>query len=130
MRSKNAKRFKVKNMTIEQSGQEFSKAWKKTQQGKPHENGYDLVLTFPDLNHIAKVLSTKRLRLIQTIRDKKPTSIRQLAILVDRVQRNVQRDVQVLAELGIIELKLLHSNGQKRESLKPEFNWDGFDIAV
>lgn len=125
-----AKRFKVKIMTLEQSGQEFTKAWKMTEQGKPYEKGYDLVLTFPDLSWIAKVLSPERVRLIQTIRDKKPTSIRQLAILLERAQQNVQRDVQELAELGIIELKVMRAKGQKRESLQPEFNWDGFDIAV
>jgi predicted transcriptional regulator len=125
-----AKRFKVKIMTLEQSGHEFTKAWKMTEQGKPYERGYDLVLAFPDLSWIAKVLSPERVRLIQTIRDKKPTSIRQLAILLERAQQNVQRDVQELAELGIIELKVMRVKGQKRESLQPEFNWDGFDIAV
>jgi predicted transcriptional regulator len=130
MRSKKAKRFKVKIMTLEQSGQELSKAWKKTQQGKRHEKGYGLVLIFPDLESIAKVLSPRRFRLIQTIRDQKPTSIRQLAIHLERTQKSVQRDVLELAEIGIIELKLMRAKGKKRESLQPEFNWDGFDIAV
>ena len=35
-----------------------------------------------------------------------------------------------LAQLGIIELKRTRKEGQKRESLQPEYNWDGFDIAV
>lgn len=125
-----AKRFKVKIMSLEQSGKEFVKAWKMTEKGEAYERDYDMVLTFPDLAWIAKVLSPERVRLIQTIRDKKPTSIRQLAKLLDRAQQNVQRDVQELADLGIVELKRVRKKGQKRESLQPEFNWDGFDIAV
>lgn len=125
-----AKRFKVKIMSLEQSGKEFEKAWKMTEKGEAYERDYDMVLTFPDLTWITKVLSPERVRLIQTIRDKKPTSIRQLAKLLDRAQQNVQRDVQELADLGIVELKRIRKKGQKRESLQPEFNWDGFDIAV
>jgi len=125
-----AKRFKVKIMNPDQSGKEFVKAWKMAEKGEDYEGDYDLVLTFPDLSWIAKVLSPERVRIIQTIRDQKPASIRQLAKLLDRAQQNVQKDVQELAGLGIIELKRMRKKGQKRESLQPEFNWDGFDIAV
>jgi len=125
-----AKRFKVKIMTLEQSGREFSNAWKLTASGKNYETDYDLVLTFPDLSLISKVLSPERVRLIQTIRDNKPTSLRQLAKLLNRAQQNVQRDAQELAEFGIIKLKKVRKKGQKRESIQPQFDWDGFDIAV
>ena len=125
-----AKRFKVKIQNFEQTKQEFLKAWKMAEKGKDSESGYDLVLAFPDLSWISKVLSPERVRMIQTIRDKKPESIRQLSKLLNRAQQNVQRDVQELAQLGIIELKKTHKKGQKRESIQPEYNWDGFDIAV
>jgi predicted transcriptional regulator len=124
------KRFKIKIMSLEQSGREFSNAWRMTEAGKAYEAGYDLVLIFPNLTWITKVLSPERVRLIQAIREKKPRSIRQLAKFLERAQQNVQRDVQELAELGIIELRKMRLKGQKRESLQPEFNWDGFDIAV
>ena len=68
--------------------------------------------------------------MIQAIKDAKPESIYQLAKLLGRVQANVHKDVQELAGLGIIELKKVRKIGQKRESLHPEYNWDGFDIAV
>ncbi|MBI2607183.1 MAG: helix-turn-helix domain-containing protein [Deltaproteobacteria bacterium] len=125
-----AKRFKVKIQNFDQTGQEFVKAWKMAEKGKDYEAGYDLVLAFPDLSWISKVLSPERVRIIQAIRDKKPESIRQLAKLLNRAQQNVQKDVQELAQLGIIELKKARKKGQKRESLQPEYNWDGFDIAV
>lgn len=125
-----ARRFKVKIQTLEQAGKEFVKAWKMAEKGKDFEAGYDLVLAFPDISWIAKVLSPERVRIIQTVRDQKPASIRQLAKLLNRAQQNVQKDVQELAQFGIIELKKKRKKGQKRESLQPEYNWDGFDIAV
>ncbi|HAZ13806.1 MAG: hypothetical protein A2X86_19585 [Bdellovibrionales bacterium GWA2_49_15] len=125
-----ARRFKIKIQTLEQAGKEFVKAWKMAEKGKDFEAGYDLVLAFPDISWIAKVLSPERVRIIQTVRDQKPESIRQLAKLLNRAQQNVQKDVQELAHFGIIELKSKRKKGQKRESLQPEYNWDGFDIAV
>ncbi len=125
-----AKRFKIKIMTFDESGQEFIKTWKAAESGENYEGDYDLVLGFPDLSWISKVLSRERVRIIQTIRDKKPESIRQLAKFLDRAQQNVQKDVQELVKLGVIELKKMRKKGQKRESLQPEYDWDGFDIAV
>ena len=124
-----ARRFKVKIQSFEESGKEFVKAWKAAERGNDYGSGYDLILGFPDLSWISKVLSPERVRIIQAIRDKKPESIRQLSKLLNRAQQNVQKDVQELAQLGIIELKRTRKKGQKRESLQPEYNWDGVDIA-
>ncbi len=125
-----AKRFKIKIQNFDQAGEDYVKAWKSAARGKNFEPEYDLILGFPDLSAISKVLSPERIRIIQTIRDKKPGSIRQLANFLDRAQPNVQKDVQELASLGILELKKTHKKGQKRESLQPQYRWAGFDIAV
>ena len=117
-----ARRFKVKIQSFEESGKEFVKAWKAAERGNDYGSGYDLILGFPDLSWISKVLSPERVRIIQAIRDKKPESIRQLSKLLNRAQQNVQKDVQELAQLGIIELKRTRKKGQKRESLQPEYN--------
>jgi len=124
------KRFKIKIQNFDQAMDSFEEAWKKAEKGQKLKPGYDLVLGFPDLSSISKVLSPERIRMIQMIRDKKPESIRQLAKLLNRAQPNVQKDVQELTELGILELKKTRKKGQKRESLQPQYRWDGFDIAV
>jgi predicted transcriptional regulator len=125
-----SRRFKICIQSIDESGKEFVKAWKAAARGVEYRPEYDLVLGFPDLSWIARALSPQRLRIIQAVRDKKPESIRQLAMILGRAQQNVQKDVRDLAELGILELRKIRKKGQKRESLRPEFNWDGFDIAV
>ncbi len=125
-----AKRFKIKIESLENVKRGFVRAFKLAQKGKSAEPGYDLVLSVPDAAAISKVLSPERIRIMQAVRDKKPESIRQLAKLLGREQSNVQKDVQELAELGVIQLKRTRKKGQKRESVQPEYNWDGFDIAV
>ena len=125
-----AKRFKIKIQSFDQVKKDFVKALKLASKGQSSEPGYDLVLSLPDAAGIAKVLSPERIRIIQTVRDRKPESIRQLAKMLDRAQSNVQKDVQELVQLGVIDLKKVRKKGQKRESLQPEYNWDGFDIAV
>lgn len=124
------RKFKIKIESGEQFRDSILKTWKATEKRKPSEGSYDLVLSFPDLSWLAKILSPERLRIIQTIRQKKPESIYQLAKQLARAPTNVQKDVHELAAYGIIELKRTCKKGQKRESLHPEYNWDGFDIAV
>ena len=124
------RKFKIKIQNPEAFGTDFKKAWKLAESGKVIEPGYDLVLSLPNVSSISKVLSPERIRIIQMIKEKKPTSIRQLAKLLGRAQSNVQKDTQELAEFGVITFKKLRKNGSKRESMQPEYKWDGFDIAV
>lgn len=65
-----------------------------------------------------------------TVRDMRPESIYQLAKLLERTPVNVKKDVDELAKLGILKLKKKRTKEQGRESIQPEYNWDGFDIAV
>jgi predicted transcriptional regulator len=124
------KKFKIKIQSGTQFRDDVIQTWKAAEKGTLDEDEYDLVLSFPDLSWLSKIFGAERIRLIQTVRDRKPESIYQLAKMLGRALPNVHRDVHELAEYGIIELKKVRKKGQKRESLHPEYNWDGFDIAV
>jgi len=124
------RKFKIKVQNSGQFRDDVIKTWKSAEKKKLSESGYDLVLSFPDISWLSKIFGAERVRMIQIIRDQKPESIYQLAKLLGRALPNVHRDVHELAEYGIIELKKSRKKGQKRESLLPEYNWDGFDIAV
>ena len=125
-----AKKFKIKIQSLEGFKDDFSRAWKAAERGKEWEPGYDLVLSFQDASSLSRVFSPERIRIIQTVRDRNPNSIRELARLLKRAQPNVQKDVQDLASLGVLELKKAKSKGQKQQSLKPSCPWDEFDVAV
>ncbi len=110
--------------------QRFNDAWKLAEKRRLPASEYDLVLTLPNLSWLSKIFSPERIRLIQMIREKKPESVYQLAKFLERTPTNVQRDVHELADLGIVELKKTRRKGQKKERIQPEYNWDGFDVAV
>lgn len=128
--------MKVKRVKIKiESYQNFKEGviddFKRAQKKKPSRDAdCDLVLSLPDLSYLGKILSIERLRLLKAIKENKPESIYQLAKILDRAISNVQKDVAELAEYGIIELKKKRKKGQKRETVEPHYNWDGFDIAV
>jgi predicted transcriptional regulator len=129
------RKFKIKISRPGDSGmkgamQDFVHTWKLAEKRRLHEDPYDLVLTFPDISGLARIFSPGRVRLIMAVRDMKPESIYQLAKLLDRAPGNVKKDVDELAELGILELKKKRTKEQGREAVQPEYNWDGFDIAV
>lgn len=125
-----ARKFKIKIQSLVDFKNDFKKSWRAARQGKSLENEYDLVLSFSDIASLARVFSPQRVRLIQTVKNETPSSIRSLARLLKRAQPNVQRDVQDLAELGILVLKKTKKTGNKREALIPSCPWDEFDIAV
>ena len=124
------RKFKIK---IE-SGTEFRagiiSVWKDLEKHPKSDAEHELVLSFPNLFWLAKILSPERLRLIKTIKEQKPESIYQLAKHLGRATPNVQKDVHDLAKYRIIELRKIRKKGIKRTSLQPVYDWDGFDIAV
>lgn len=62
------------------------------------------VLSLPDAAALERVLSAKNLELIRTIATEEPSSVRELARLVDRDIKNVSTAVNRLADLGLVDL--------------------------
>ncbi len=131
-----ARKFKIKvnrpgDSPTDSFKRETIEDLKRIQRGeKLLDSEYDIVINFPDISWLNKIVSPERLRIYQTIKDKKPSSIYELAKLLNRAVANVQRDVHELAEFGVIELRKTRKKGQKRETIQPECNWDALDIAV
>jgi predicted transcriptional regulator len=69
------------------------------------------VLAFETPRQALRLLSDARFELLETIRTEKPESIRELARLVDRDVSIVHKDLELLAEHGIVEL---HSEGRNK----------------
>src|SRR3990167_1412121 len=114
------RKFKIKIQSVDKFFGEFKESWKKASERKSVSREFDLVLSFSDISQLNKVFSTQRLRIIEAIKTKKPNSIRELSKVLNREQSNVHRDIQELANLGVVQLKRMRKKGQKRESLRPE----------
>ena len=81
-------------------------------------------LSFSDPGQIARILTQKRLELIRTVMLEEPESMRALARLVDRNPKEVNDDVHLLEEYGIITLK------QDGRAKRPVVPYDRIEFAV
>lgn len=83
--------------------------------------------SFERLEDYKKTITQKRLELLSVIKHKKPKSIYQLSKMVDRDFKNVSDDINILKEVGLIEI-------EKREIPKktiiPSVNFDRLRISI
>lgn len=68
------------------------------------EQGYEDVL-FIDLEDARKVITEKRLEIIETIQNQEISSIRDLARKLDRKENVVYADLQLLFEEGVVDFE-------------------------
>ena len=79
---------------------------------------------FTSLKEMRRVLTERRLEILKTIRDRKPSSVYELAKTVDRDLKNVLQDLSYLEELGIVRIT---ETGVKKI---PHFDYDRISIEV
>jgi predicted transcriptional regulator len=84
--------------------------------GEAIEQDVRFVLNFEEFDDIARLMRSTHLELIETIVSDEPTSIRQLAELVERDYREVHRNLEDLESLGVIEFE--DDGSRKRPMLR------------
>ncbi|WP_025209111.1 HVO_A0114 family putative DNA-binding protein [Hippea sp. KM1] len=122
--------MRVKNIKIgikstEDSLNEFKDYWKKIEKGEEVERKE--ALYFESLNALRSVLTTKRIELLKAIAKHKPKSIYELSKIVNRDLKNVNEDVKLLSELGLLELKKSKTD---KERTKPVIEYDRIMIEI
>ena len=79
---------------------------------------------FASLKEMRRVLTERRLEILKTIRDQKPSSVYELARMVDRDLKNVLQDLSYLQQLDIVAIT---ETGVKKV---PHFDYDRISIEV
>jgi len=84
---------------------------------------------FTSIDAFRKALTPKRLALLKTIKEKKPSSLRQLALISDRNIKNVSMDIKFLEQAGLLEMDEASESDRKTT---PRVNYDKilFEIPV
>jgi len=72
---------------------------------------------FESIEAVRRFLTDARLELWRTIRDKKPNSLTELAKILGRNFADVHQDVQILVEVGLVDLR--KPKGSKTRAIKP-----------
>lgn len=82
---------------------------------------------FENLETMRKAITEERLRILKVIKARQPSSIYELAKLVNRDHKNVSDDVHYLAELGLIDLK---KTKEARERTIPRVGYDKILLEI
>ena len=112
--------------SLEQTAQRARERAKKMDRGEhltPERS-----LTFETIEDMMEILSRERIRLCVTAREE-PRSVTALAEALGRNRRAVSRDVQRLAELGLLRLKKEMNPGHGQVTIV-ETTADRFDVRL
>lgn len=92
---------------------------------KTKEKGVVYFASFEDMN---KVLTSKRIEVLETIKEKNPESIYELAQILNKDQGNVTKDVKILEKNGFVEIQKQKTG--ERVSSKPFVEVDSIEMVV
>jgi predicted transcriptional regulator len=79
---------------------------------------------FENLGAVRAALTEKRLALVRLVRERKPSSVAELARLAKRDFKAVYRDVEALRDLGLITV------GQQRRGVSSALRSDATEIVL
>jgi predicted transcriptional regulator len=91
--------FRVRVGTPQEMGQRFVDAWHRAERG---EAVSETNITFPDLASLLAVLTPKRLDLLRYVRHHEVRNVTSLAADLRRDYKNVYKDVEALAKVGLL----------------------------
>ena len=74
-----------------------------------------------------KVMTDKRLEILRMIKKKHPSSVYELAKILNRDARNVTQDLEYLKDIGLVEIK---RTKEKKERTIPEVTYDKIDLEI
>jgi len=98
---KSNRKLIVKANSLKTSLKRFKEFWEKAERGEAGNTPVE-ILSFENSAVLVKVLSPKRLALLQQLHEAGKVSIRQLAKILERDYRNVHQDVKSLCKVGLI----------------------------
>jgi len=95
---------------LAESLHDFTKAWEKVESGKKIKK--DEGIYFDSVDSMRAVLTNNRLLILKTVRERKPNSVYALAKMLSRDIKNVNQDLKMLAEIGLVTLEKI--DGDKK----------------
>lgn len=100
------------------------KALEKAREFDEGEEVTETNVTFVEPSDVQRLLTPKRLEVIQTLMSEEVGSIRELAKLLDRNPSEVHEDVHTLEEYGVVEFR------EEGRAKKPIVPYEDIDISV
>ncbi len=112
-------------MSDEEYGEHLNQLFERVRRGGMHEPAPHKIVA-RTAEDIGKILTRERLRLLSSIREKRPESISELARILKRKESNVHNDLTFLEGVGLLELK----EGKNHVKKVPVVDYDALHITV
>jgi len=110
---------------LKESLHEFAAAWDKLQHGEKVEKKAGIY--FESIDAIRKVLTNKRLAILKVIKEEEPNSVYSLAKLLGRDLKNVNQDLKMLVDIGLVTVEPV-KDGKKR--IVPHVGYDKILLEI
>jgi len=91
----------IKN--LRESLQDFAATWKRLEGGRKVKK--EEAIYFDSIDTMRAVLTNNRLLVLRTIKERSPNSVYELAKILGRDLKNVNQDLKLLAEMGLVVLE-------------------------
>ena len=91
----------IKN--LRESLQDFAATWKRLEGGRKVKK--EEAIYFDSIDTMRAVLTNNRLLVLRTIKERSPNSVYELAKILGRDLKNVNQDLKLLAEVGLVVLE-------------------------
>ena len=100
--------MKVKKIDIgikglRESLKDFAETWKSLETGRKVKKNEGIY--FDSIDNMRASLTNNRLLILKTIREHKPKSVYELARILGRDLKNVNQDLKLLSEIGLVNLE-------------------------
>lgn len=122
--------MKVKNIklgirSLDTAFEEWAETFEKVRKGKKVDRRRGVYFT--SLDAMRKVLTEKRLELLHVIKGQEPDSVYELSKIVNRDIKNVNDDLLVLKDIGLVSV-FKARKGRKR--IIPRVNYDKIQLEI
>lgn len=111
---------------IVESFESTNERWLKAIKGKTKTRSTEEIITVESWEILGRLLSPSRLQILSEIPYSKPKSIAELARQLKRDFKNVYKDVQFLADMGLIDLK----EEGPRHTLRPVAKYKEIELPL
>jgi len=119
------KRIDIGIKRLKNSLRDFAETWKSVESGKRvrKEEG----IYFESIDDMRSVLTNNRLAILRAIRENKPKSVYELSKMLGRNLKNVNEDLKLLAEIGLVTLE---ATKKDRKRITPHVDYTKITLEI
>ncbi|MBI3591876.1 MAG: MarR family transcriptional regulator [Nitrospirae bacterium] len=96
---------------LKESLKDFAETWEKLEAGKKAKKEEGIY--FDSIDTMRAVLTNNRLLILKIIRERQPNSVYELAKMLNRDLKNVNQDLKLLAEVGLVTLEKIEDDKKR-----------------